>query len=412
MRSTPRATLLTAVMAVMLLATGVACTSDVDWVAPALDASGESSSATGFDPEVAIELEQVVTETMEELAVPGAVVLVSTPDGEWFEAFGTRTVDGDDPVTVDDHFRVGSNTKTVTGTVILQLADEGMLSLDDPVASHRSDVPNGDNITIGQLLDMTSGIANYSTTDEFNAALDADPQKVWDPEELVAAGLAEDPAFAPGEGFLYSNTNTLLLGLIIEGLTGKSLAENFQERIFDPLGMDATVMPELESNELPEPHPNGYMFGTNVEQNADPSLAEPELSDALAGRLLPNDHTFDNPSWGWAAGSLISTARDLQVYVDALVNGDLLDPELHADRLASVASTSDEPGAARYGLALAQLGPLFGHDGSLPGFQSVAGHDIETGTTVIVLTNLQAGPDGRLTANTISQRVLAVLGDR
>jgi D-alanyl-D-alanine carboxypeptidase len=410
MRSTPRAASLTAVVAVMLIGAGVSCTSDAEWAGTGVDVSDGTSTASGFDQEVAAELEQVVTETMEELAVPGAVVLVSNPDGEWFEAFGTRTVDGDDPVTIDDHFRVGSNTKTVTGTVVLQLADEGVLSLDDPVARNRPDVPNGENISIAQLLDMSSGIANYSTTDEFNATLDADPQKVWDPEELVAAGLAEEPAFAPGDGFLYSNTNTVLLGLIIEDLTGMSLAENFRDRIFEPLGMDDTVMPEVGSNELPVPHPNGYMFGTNVEQNAEASLAEPELSDALAGRLLPNDHTDDNPSWGWAAGSLISTARDLQVYVDALVAGELLEPETHAGRMSSVSLTSDEPGAARYGLALAQLGPLFGHDGSLPGFQSVMGHDVETETTVIVLTNLQAGPDGRLTANTISQRVLAVLG--
>ena len=145
-------------------------------------------------------IDDAVEGVLEETTTPGAVVLLRQGDTEYLAAYGTREYGGGDAVTVDDHFRIGSNTKTMTGTVILQLVDEGELALDDPVSNYVPEVPNGENITITQLLNMRSGLHNYSELIPFNRTLDEDPQKVWQPEELVAMGLAEEPYFAPGDG--------------------------------------------------------------------------------------------------------------------------------------------------------------------------------------------------------------------
>ena len=347
---------------------------------------------------------------MEANAVPGAVVLVRDGHEAWTQAFGTRVVGEDDPVSVFDHFRVGSNTKTMVGTVILQLAEEGSIALDDPVSRYRPDVPNGDDITIAQLLDMRSGLATYTDLEWFNAILDDDPTRVWDPEELAAIGLALPPAFPPGEGFLYSNTNTVLLGLIIEELTGQSLTDVLAERVFGPLGLADTAFPAPPDATLGDPHPNGYLFGTNVSTRTDAALSPEDQAAAVEGRLRPNDVSDLNPSWGWAAGAATSTAEDLATYVEALVGGGLLTAPWQQQRLDSVRPVDpDDPTSAGYGLALARFGPMLGHDGSLPGFQSFMGHDPDRDLTLIVLTNLQSTPDGDGAANAIAKRIIAQL---
>ncbi|MDI9628300.1 MAG: serine hydrolase domain-containing protein [Acidobacteriota bacterium] len=347
---------------------------------------------------------------MAELLVPGAVVLVRTPDSEWLEAFGSRQVGADDPVTVDDHFRIGSNTKTMTGTVLLQLVDEGLISLDDPVSKYRPDVPNGDAITVEQLLTMRSGLFSYSELESFNAILDEDPERVWQPEELVALGLAEPVYFAPGAGFHYSNTNTVLAGLIIEQLTGNKLEVELEQRLYEPLGLTDTSFPPIEDAALPAPHPHGYLYGTNVSTLQDAALPSGQQAEASAGTLLPNDVTNMNPSWGWAAGAAISTVSDLADYVEVLIEGGLLSSQLQQERLDSIQpSNPDDPSSAGYGIALAQFGPMLGHDGSLPGFQSFMAHDPERSITLIVLTNLQAGPGGEQVANEIARAVIGEL---
>ncbi len=370
-------------------------------------ATNSSPPTLNFD---AAAIDEAVEGVLAQTTTPGAVVLLRQGDTEYLQAYGTRQYGGGAAVTVGDHFRIGSNTKTMTGTVILQLVDEGELALDDPVSDFVPEVPNGENITITQLLNMRSGLHNYSELVSFNRMLDEDPQRAWQPEELVAMGVAEEPYFAPGNGFHYSNTNTVLLGMIIEQITGNSAADEFRTRIFEPLGLDDTLLPALDDPSLPEPHPQGYLWGTNESTALDAVLPADEQEAALAGEIEPNDVTEANPSWGWTAGAGISTAGDLATYVEAMIGGGLLSDELQDLRLDSLEPVEDDnPQAAQYGLAIARLGPLLGHDGSLPGFQSVMGHDPDTGLTMIVLTNLQAAPDGQQTANLLAQTLIPVL---
>ena len=126
-------------------------------------------------------------------------------------------------MSVDDHFRIGSNTKTMTSTVILQLVQEGKLALDDPIGKYIPGVPNGDQITIAQLSEMRSGLYSYTFDPRFNETLDKQPQKVWTPQELMDIAFTHPPNAEPGTTFEYSNTNIILLGMVIEQLTGRPL---------------------------------------------------------------------------------------------------------------------------------------------------------------------------------------------
>jgi D-alanyl-D-alanine carboxypeptidase len=351
-------------------------------------------------------LQKTVKSLAADLMVPGAVVLVKTPEGDFSYAYGTRTYRGSGPVSVADHIRIGSITKTWTGTVILQLVQEGRLKLDDPVSKYRRGVPNGRNITIAQLLDMRSGLYSYSEAPELNQTMDSQPRKVWTPAELLALGLHQQPYFAPDNGFYYSNTNTVLLGLIAEQLDGKPLARIFQDRLFTPLGLNDTIFPFPGVNGLPVPHPQGYMYGTNTETLYSQGLPAYLQQQARAGALKPDDVTDLNPSWIWAAGAGISTAADLATWAQALAAGHLLNTRLQRARLAS----SEAPDAgtldiARYGLAIAKYGGLYGHAGELPGFSTFAGHDPANHVTLVVWANLTPAPDGRSPATTIARAV-------
>jgi D-alanyl-D-alanine carboxypeptidase len=352
-------------------------------------------------------LQQIFTDTL----TPGAVVLVRSPElGDWTATFGTRVPEGADPVTLADHVRIGSNTKTWTGTVILQLVQEGKLTLDDPVSAYRPDVPNGPHITITELLDMRSGLYNYTESLELNQTLDTDPTKAWTPDELLAIAYKNPPYFPPGQGFHYSNTNTVLLGLIIEKLTGNPVEQEFQRRIFTPLGLRNTQLPPRTSNALPAPYPNGYQFGSNVETMATQVLPPDQQAAAKAGILKPLDASHGNPSWAWTAGSGISTAEDLARYAQALVGGGLLNDAMQRQRLASLHPINPaDPQSPGYGLALAQFGPVFGHTGELPGYNSFMAHDPRRRITIVVWSSLAATPDGRAPAVEMAKAIIGHL---
>lgn len=376
-------------------------------------AAAEDSNLPAF----ARTLQPQIEESLDEMRVPGAIVLVDVPDqGTWSATFGTEDLATDEPMNPADHFRIGSITKTMTGTVILQLVDEGKLKLDDPVGKYRPGVPNGKHITIRQLLNMTSGLYSYSEDKGFNETLDNKPGKEWTPEELVRIGLKHKPDFAPGKGFQYSNTNTVLLGLIIEQITGNSLRQEYKERIFEPLGMSHTLLPAQSSTSIPEPYSHGYMYGTNVDALNSPIIEGKEATQANASAGKPKDVTNDSPSWAWAAGGVISTLDDLEIYVKALATGKFipppaaeLTPKTQKERLTYVpASTS---AGAAYGLAIVDFGGYIGHDGQLPGYNSFAAYNPDTGATIIVLTNVFAAPDGNTPATAIPKLIIKELAD-
>ena len=371
-----------------------------------------SSSDPSSDPTYASAIASQIPEVMKENAIPGVVVLIRSPkNGDWSSTFGTAELGSDVAMSLEDHLRVGSNTKTMTGTVILQLVQEGKLSLSDPISKFRSDVPGGDNITIAQLAEMRSGLYSYTSDAAFNATLDSDPQKAWSPDELLAIAFSHPVNAAPGTEFDYSNTNTVLLGTVIEKITGMTASQAFEERIFKPLGMTQSSLPAADDSSIPENHPTGYQFGTNASTIDSYAVPAADLPAALDGTLKPKDDTNANPSWAWTAGGVISTPGDLATYVKAMVGGGLLDDATQKARFDSVQPMNPATPGIGYGIGLAQFAPgIYGHDGQLPGFSSFMGYDVNTGDTIIIGCNLSASPvNGENAAVVLAKSVFATL---
>ncbi len=182
---------------------------------------GASTPAPALKPISQAALQTMVNAAARELMLPGALVLLRTPQGDFTAAYGTTQIGTTSRPGAGTYFRIASNTKTMTAAVIVQLAQEGKLKFGDPVSKYVAGVPNGDNITIAELLDMRSGLYDYTSSPEVPAIIDHDMTKTWTPAELLAIAFARPPNFAPDAQYEYSNTNYALLGLIIERVTGK-----------------------------------------------------------------------------------------------------------------------------------------------------------------------------------------------
>jgi D-alanyl-D-alanine carboxypeptidase len=355
---------------------------------------GTTKDPSALKPIDKAALQAVVDATAKELLVPGAMVILSTPQGDFTVSYGTTTLGATIPPRGDTHFRIASNTKTMTAAVIVQLAQEGRLDLDDPVSKYVSGVPDGDQITIADLLKMRSGLYNYTDAPEISASLDGDPTKVWTPEEVLAIAFKHPPYFPPDTAFHYDNTNYALLGLIAEEREGKPLARVLQDRLFGPLGMNDTALPASSSFAL-------------VDQDYPPDIQ----AAARAGTLKPNDDTNQNPSYASAAGGVISTAKDVVTWIQALVGGKVFNADYQHRWLDSLQPEDpSKPHGQQYGYGITQLqfgpNPLYFHGGEMPGYNSFMGYDPVNRVTLVVWTNLPVSLDGKPTANTIMLKVL------
>jgi D-alanyl-D-alanine carboxypeptidase len=177
-----------------------------------------------------VKLGETIPRGMQQASIPGAIVGV-WQDGAapYVRAFGVRDTASGEPMATNLYMRIGSLTKTFTVTAVLQLVDQGKLGLDDPIGKYVLGVPDGGAITIRQLAAMRSGLYNY--TDEVTPTLASAPQRQWRPEELLAISFRHPPRFPAGTEFDYSNTNTVLLGLVVEKVSGQSLNTYIDERI-------------------------------------------------------------------------------------------------------------------------------------------------------------------------------------
>jgi D-alanyl-D-alanine carboxypeptidase len=267
-----------------------------------------------------------------------------------------------EPISTRGLFRIGSITKGYISTVVLQLAGEGRLSLDDTVEQWLPGVvPNGAAITVRRLMNHTSGLYDYADL-PFYVSLLRDPLKTWRPLELVQRAVAHPPEFAPGTSWKYSNTNYILLGLIVAAVDGVSApldmaapAFEVYRRIVVPLGLRHTRFP-LTDPDIHGPHPHGYTI------DAPPEWGLPPVFDT----------TRFNPSWGWTAGAIVSTLDDVADFHRALFTGELLGPEQQRELETTVPISA----GAGYGLGVFTLqtpcGPAWGHDGGTPPFVSIS----------------------------------------
>ncbi|WP_442789139.1 serine hydrolase domain-containing protein [Kitasatospora sp. NBC_01302] len=290
--------------------------------------------------------------------VPAALATVKGRDGRTHNyTAGVGNLTTKAKVPVDGQIRIGSNTKTFTAVVALQLVAEGKIGLDASVDTYlpgllRGDGIDGRNITVRQLLQHTSGLPDYVD----KGAILADPKRYFEPRDLLDAALAQKAHFAPGARWEYSNTNYLVAGLIIQKVTGRPLGEEVDQRIVDRIGLRHTYFPTPGDMTIHEAHPEGY------NQDADGSF---------------HDYTELDPSWGWAAGAVVSTNSDIVRFYTALLGGRLLPAAQLAEMRTTVPADEAGPGV-RYGLGLMSRplscgGVFWGHGGTIPGYFTAGG---------------------------------------
>lgn len=372
------------VLSVVLLTVVTACGDDSATESPPPSATSDTAPAD--------DLQEALDRVHADIGFPGVVARVITPEYEWTGSAGTTGVDHPESPGPEDRTRIGSVTKTMTVTALLQLAEDGKLSLDDPIGRYVPGLPNGDVATLGQLASMTSGIPSYTFDDRFQQALFEDPRAPWSPEQLLDIVRGDPPNFVPGEQFEYSNSNTVALGLVIEQISGQSLAEYFRSNLFEPLGMADTVLPADAGIESP------HLYGITEQGQPDGQTA---------------DATDWDPSWGWSAGAVISTIADLGIWARALGTGEgVLSPETQQLRLDSF--RHDLPPATperAYGLGLGIENGWLGHTGELPGFNTYVGYLPEREAVVAVAVNSDIPTsDGREPVNVVADELKQKIG--
>ncbi|GAA3147960.1 serine hydrolase domain-containing protein [Planomonospora alba] len=362
------------------------------WAAAAAADTGDDVVAAADRGALKAALGKVVKE-----GAVGAQAEVRDERGRWTGRSGTARLGTGRPVPENGRFRIGSTTKPFTATVVLQLVAEGKVSLDDTVERWLPGlVPGGSRITVRQLLNHTSGLFDYLQTEGMpkdGGDVLRDGRRTYTPEQLVRTAVANPPYFAPGAGWMYSNTNYILAGMIIERATGNTYREEVARRILKPLGLRDTFLPGT-SVRIPGPHARGYF----------PRTVDP------VGRLV--DVTELNPSFAGAAGEMISTTADVGRFFTALLGGKLLAPEQLREMttLVDISRQTGVPGLG-YGLGLESVKlscgvRSWGHGGSIPGYATYVGFTRDARRQAVLYATGMTGDDSDAAAKELVDRAL------
>jgi D-alanyl-D-alanine carboxypeptidase len=331
-----------------------------------------------FDPTLAQQLQRLLDDTVADGAVPGAVLSVRLPDGTtWSGASGLADRDTGAAMQPDTRVRIGSLSKMFTAVVVLQLVEEGRIDLEAPVSTWLPGlVPNGDAISVRQLLQHTSGLYDYLEDRRFLRRAYEDPQRGWEPEELVDYAVDFPASFAPGSAgnWDYSNTNYVILGLIVERVTGHSLDQELRRRIFEPLDLRSTYAVPAEAVEGPQ----------------------------ARGYSKSDDHTEVAMSFTFGSANIVTTMDDLRAFGLALFAGDLLDDPTREQMQQFVNGKGKyNMPDLEYGLGLmgnqlpiaadkageAETRRVIGHIGGFGGFRAAMWYAPEDGTLVALSVN-------------------------
>ncbi|MGY0502781.1 serine hydrolase domain-containing protein [Nocardia sp. FBN12] len=351
-------------------------------------ACGPEHSATAAQPdrpEIRQALESVVR-----AGFPGAQAVITTPAGEQTITAGVGDIGTGAQFPDKAHVRIGSNTKSFVATVVMQLVAEGKVELDGPVERYLPGVVqgsgnDGNRITVRQLLQHTSGLPDYVAGGDPSMRAEAGTQQIapdpelirlhhYSPAELVRIAMTMPPRHEPGARSVYTNTNYILLGMLIEQVTGRSAASAISTRIIEPLGLRDTYFPAPGDTGLRAPHPRGYqeIDGTRI------------------------DFTDFDPSWGDTAGAMIATGSDLNRFFIALLGGELL-PAAQLDQMRQTVPFDRMPSAG-YGLGLVEQTSSCGkktvaHGGSIPGFDTRTGVTADGVAITITVNELPNSKD-------------------
>ena len=330
--------------------------------------SQQADPGGSFSPATGRILQQIIASGWGASNAPGFNVGIWVPgQGSYVQTLGVSDLATGAPLQPDDHFRIGSVTKTFTATAILQLVDEHKISLDDRLARYVTGIPYGDQITIAQLLGMTSGVYDFVNDPEFTAAYVANPLLPFSLSQVVAIIQRNKPLFPPGTSIAYDNSGYYLLGAIAEKVSGLPLGQLIAEKITRPLGLQPRDTSYPATPAMPAPFSRGYLVNAA------------SFSDATAS----------NPAVPAGAGAMISTLSDLKVWAKALATLDSsLTSATQALRLktpgAGAKPRSSRPG---YGLGIASFNGFLGHDGSVFGYGTTILYLPSEDATIVGLSN-------------------------
>ena len=356
-------------------------------LAGTLGACGDSGESEASKEDAARDttLTQVIDAELKKASIPGAIVGV-WQDGKtpYVRSFGVRDTTTNQPMTDDLHMRIGSTTKSFVVTAILQLVDQGKIGLDDSVDKYVSGVPSGNLITIRHLAGMRSGLYSYSDQ-AWITSLYKDPGRQWTSQELLALSFSHPLEFPPGTKFDYSNTNTVLLGVVVEKVSGQALKAYLDEHILEPERLTGTSYPS--GAEIPTPHARGY-------------TGPPWVPSGTA------DATDWSPSGGNAAGAMISTLEDLRAWTQAVATGKLLKPETQKQRLEFLPAPGEGEGAL-YGLGIENNNGWIGHNGNIPGYLTQPFYLPSQKMTMVILVNSNANVLGFVSLTTEITKVIS-----
>lgn len=381
---------------------------DADASAP--DTTPGADASSEFPPVLADHLLKAMDEYLAFSADPGVSVALQLADGTTFvEARGIADVLTGEPMTPDSAFRVGSNTKPYITALVMHLVDEGLVGLDDPLSLYVTDYPAWDAITIRQLLGMQSGIPDYMLTEAFMMVAVFSPEALTTPDYLLSFVKDLPLHFEPGTESLYTNTNYILVGLIIEAVTGLPAEEALRTLILDPLGLDATYLDVVDEPKAELCHGYldlaivGFLFGLTAEAvNMIPQtwFMEDYLVDATY--LFP-------PMFAWTDGGLVTTPVDAMEFMHALLTGEIVS----AASLAEMQKTTRTPilgTPVDYGLGLSTstgpFGTRWGHGGLNFGYEANTIFFPDRGVTLSHMHNYLPEQSYRL-----EDEILAILDD-
>ena len=315
---------------------------------------------------------------------PGATLGVVLANGESFAlAVGYSDRDARTPMKPNDRMLAGSVGKTFAAATALQLIKEGKIGLDDRIEKYLggeqwfSRLPNAKDITVRQLMNHTSGLVRYEFKEQFTKDLTANPEKVWKPAELVAYLLDEKPPFEAGKGWDYSDTNYIVLGMIIEKVTGRTFYDEANRRVLKPLKLTDTIPQD-------GPRLKGVVQG----------YAGPNNPFGGRDEMIVNGKFVINPQFEWTGGGYASTTQDLARWVKMIYEGKAFSPDLLPQVLDGVAAPMLGR-ETKYGLGAiirkTQVGTSYGHSGFFPGYMTDMAYFPDQKMAVAVQVNTSIG---------------------
>ena len=310
---------------------------------------------------------------------PGAIAVVQRGARVIVRTAGYGDVEAKRRPRGTDHLRIASTAKAFSGAVALSLVEKGVLSLEDTIGQRLPDLPAAwGAVTLGQLLNHTSGLPDFTASPAFREAVAASLTVAPPPTELLAYVKDEPLVFPPGSRYAYSNSDNIAVGLMVQAATGTSYEESLQEQVYGPLGLTQTSLPA--GPELPVPFIHGY----DREGTGPPE----DVSEVFAS------------GWAWASGGIVSTPLELNRFIRGYVGGALFGPAVQAEQRRFVAGGGSEPrgpGVNSAGLALfryqTRCGTVYGHTGNTFGYTQFMAASADGSRSVVVSINLQRTQD-------------------